>query len=239
MTLVAVIGVRATTTAIGLVSVSPDPATLVELDPAGGSAAAWLGVPRQPGLAELVATGDPGRWSAVDHRIQESPTGLRVLVTPIRPVEAAAAVGAVGPLLPVLSASERLFVADVGRIGATVPAAVSQAGAVVLAHRQHPGSAQAAALGIERLADQCATLMMRALPVVVALCGTWPYGTDEVGRFLGVPGVVEVPEDPWAAAVIAGRPGSERRLRRSKLWASMTRLADRVAATLAHGWNDA
>ena len=251
MTIVSVVGDRCTTTAIGLVSALTDPATLVEFDPSGGSAAAWLGLPRQPSLADVVATGDPGRWDAFEQRCQTAACGVRALIAPVRQVEAAAAVGAATPMLPMLAASQHLFVVDVGRLTTGQlttgqSTAANQAGAVVVSHRQHPGSAPAAALGVERLAEQVSTLSMRSLPVIVALHGEWPYNADEIRRFLDQPAVVAVADDPWAASVIAGRPGSERRLRRSRWWAAMVTLADRVTSVVAqsnqimapHEWVD-
>ncbi len=234
MTLVAVGGMRCTTTAIGLASAASErrPATLVELDPHGGCAAAWLGVPRQPSLSEVVATGDPARADSFLTRVQPSLRGVDVLVAPVRAAEAAAAVPAASAMLPVMSAMSTLFVADVGRLGAVVPPAVSQAGVVVISHVQHRGSAGAAALGIEQLADTCATLAMRSVPTVVALHGTTPYAPVDVARFLAGPVVVAMTDDPWAAAVMAGRPGSARRLRRSAWWAAMTELDTAVDTEL-------
>lgn len=232
MSLVAVVGDRTSTTAIGLVGAWPraHERVLVELDPSGGCAAAWLGTPRQPGLSDVVASGDPGRLDAIDQHIQRTPSGLAVLVAPVRPAECGAVVAAATPMLPVMSAHEWVFVADVGRVGGALPPAVAQAGVVVVSHVQHAGSPAAAALGMERLADRCALLTMRSLPTIVALHGTVPYGIDEVRTFLGVSTVVAIADDPWAAAVIAGRPGSPRRLRRSAWWASVERLSDAVAA---------
>lgn len=128
-------------------------------------------------------------------------------------------------MLPVMSAHEWVFVADSRRAGGALPPAVAQAGVVVVSHVQHAGSPAAAALGMERLADRCALLTMRSLPTIVALHGTVPYGIDEVRTFLGVSTVVAIADDPWAVAVIAGRPGSPRRLRRSAWWASVERLS--------------
>lgn len=177
----------------------------------------------------MVASGDPGRLrTRSDQHTQRTPSGLAVLVAPVRPAECGAVVAAATPMLPVMSAQrEPCSVADVGRVGGTLPPAVAQAGVVVVSHVQHAGSPAAAALGMERLADRCALLTMRSLPTIVALHGTVPYGIDEVRTFLGVSTVVAIADDPWAAAVIAGRPGSPRRLRRSAWWASVERLSER------------
>jgi hypothetical protein len=236
MSLVAVVGDCATTTAIGLASTWPsgEPTFVVEFDAAGGCASAWLDVPRTPGLSELAAGSDAGTWAAIEACIQHTASGVDVLVAPTRPVEAAAAVAAAAPtVLPVLSAiQDRVAIADGGRLRSGLSALVVQAGLVVVCHRQHHGSAAAAAVGLERVAETCAALAARSIPHVVALIGDRPYGADEVARFAATPLVVAVALDPWAAAVVAGRAGSAVRLRRSPLWRSLANLSGVVAAGL-------
>ena len=84
-----------------------------------------------------------------------APSGVEVLVAPTRAVEAAAVVhAAASSVLPVLAAIDQpVVLADGGRLRGGLSNLVTQSNVVVVAHRQHSGSAAAAALGIERVAD--------------------------------------------------------------------------------------
>lgn len=245
MSLVAVVGDGCTTTALGLAAGWPqdDPCMLAEFDPAGGCLAAWLDLPRSPGLAEIAASSSAGSWPAIEAAMQRAASGVAVLVAPTRAVEAAAVVqAATTSVLPVLSGLDSLVViADGGRLRGGLSALVSQAGLVVVTHRQHRGSAAAAALGFERVAELAAQLAVRSIPTVVAMIGASPYGVDEVARFIEVDTVVAIADDPWAAAVLAGRAGSAVRFRRSPLMRSFIELAAQVSDGLRHvrlgdGW---
>jgi hypothetical protein len=110
---------------------------------------------------------------------------------------------------------------------------------VVVAHRQHSGSAAAAALGMERVAELTSQLAARSIPTIVALIGSTPYTVGEVSDFVRADAVVALADDPWAAAVLAGRAGSAVRLRRSALMRSLDELVSLVDASLRHvGPND-
>jgi hypothetical protein len=207
---------------------------VLEFDPAGGSVSAWLDVPRRPGLSHLVASAGAHTWSAIEETIQHSRAGIDVLVAPTRGVEASAAVAAAAPtVLPVLSAiDETIAIADGGQLHGVASALITQAGMVVLVHRQHHGSAAAAAVGLERVADACTSLTRRSITFVLALVGDRPYRCDEVAEFVGAPMVVNVAVDPWAAAVFSGRAGSPARLKRSPLWRSLCELSGTASAGL-------
>jgi hypothetical protein len=207
---------------------------VAEFDPDGGCLAAWLDLPRSPGLAEIVASSAPGSWAAIEAMTQRAASGIDVLVAPTRAVEAAAVVqAATTTVLPVLSGLDSVVViADGGRLRGGLSALVSQAGLVVIAHRQHRGSAAAAALGIERVAELASQLRVRSIPTVVAMVGVNPYGADEVAQFVDADVVMSIADDPWAAAVLAGRAGSAVRFRRSPLMRSFTELAAVVSASL-------
>lgn len=239
MSLVAVLGSPATTTAIGLVAAWPagERSVLLEVDPAGGSAAAWLGVPTEPGLTSLVARGSELTWAAVHAAAQPTASGVDAIVAPIHPGPAAAAVAAAqATLLPIASAAgDATFIADAGRVGATLPPVAVQAGYAVVVHRQHAASAAAAAVGLERLAATCSLLAARSVPFTVLLLGQRPYAAAEVAEFVGPPSVQALPEDPYAAAVFAGRSGQQRRLLRTPLWAALTRIASEIAGHLRAG----
>jgi hypothetical protein len=238
MSLVAVVGDGCTTTALGLAAAWPadESCMVAEFDPAGGCLAAWLDLPRAPGLAEIAASSSAGSWPAIEAMVQRAASGVAVLVAPTRAVEAAAVVqAATASVLPVLSGLDSLAViADGGRLRGGLSALVGQAGLVVIAHRQHRGSAAAAALGFERVAELAAQLAVRSIPTIVAMIGTSPYGVDEVAHFVRVDTVVALADDPWAAAVLAGRAGSAMRFRRSPLMRSLIELAAVVAAGLDH-----
>jgi hypothetical protein len=238
MSLVAVVGDGCTTTALGLAAAWPpdEPCMVAEFDPAGGCLAAWLDVPRSPGLAEIAASSTPGSWPAIQSMVQRAASGVAVLVAPTRAVEAAAVVqAATTSVLPVLSGLDSLVViADGGRLRGGLSALVGQAGLVVIAHRQHRGSPAAAALGFERVAELASQLAVRSIPTVVAMIGASPYGVDEVANFVAVDSVVLLADDPWAAAVLAGRAGSAVRFRRSPLMRSLTELATVVSSGLHH-----
>lgn len=242
MSLVAVVGECSTTTALGLAATWPDGerAVVVEFDPAGGCLSAWLEVPRQPSLSDLAASASSGSWPTIESMVQTSPTGVEVLVAPTRSVEAAAAIVASSPMLPVVSALDLpVVIADGGRLRSGLSALTVQAGVVVVAHRQHAGSAAAATVGLERVGDLCDLLTVRSIPFVVALIGDRPYGADEVGTFVGADVVVELAVDPWAAAVLAGRSGSRTRLKRSPLWRSLGTLSSTVSAQLRQSRDEA
>jgi hypothetical protein len=236
VSLVAVVGDGCTTTALGIAAAWPPghPRMVAEFDPAGGCLAAWLDLPRSPGLAEVAASSTPATWPTILSMIQRAESGVDVLLAPTRAVEAAAVVlAATTTVLPVLSAIDSpVVIADGGRMRGALSALVNQAGLVVVAHRQHPGSAAAAALGFERVAELTSQLAVRSIPTIVALIGARPYTAGEVAEFLQAETVVGLADDPWAAAVLAGRACSAIRLRRSPLMRSLADLADVISTTL-------
>ncbi len=238
MSLVAVVGDGCTTTALGIAAAWPrnEPCVVAEFDPAGGCLAAWLDLPRSPGLAEVAASSAPGSWPAIEAAIQRARSGVDVLLAPTRAVEAAAVMhAATTSVLPVLGALDSpVFVADGGRLRGALSALAVQADVVVIAHRQNSGSCAAAALGFERVAELASLLAMRSIPTVVAMIGQRPYAADEVADFVEADTVVALADDAWAAAILAGRAGSAARLARSPLMRSCTELAGVVSARLRH-----
>ena len=234
MTLVVVVGDGCTTTAAGLAAAWPTakPCALVELDAAGGSLAAWLDLPRSPGLADVVAASPRPTWDDVRGSIRSSASGLHVLVAPVGAVEASAVIhAAIKSVVPVLAAADAVVIGDGGRLRGAVSPLAAAAAVVVIAHRQHSGSAAAAALGLERVAELSDLLATRSISTVVALIGQRPYAAGEVAEFVHAD-VVPIAVDPWAAAVLAGRQGSAARLARSALMRSMDALAGAVSSHL-------
>jgi hypothetical protein len=238
VSLVAVVGDGCTTTALGIAAAWPqgEPCMVAEFDAAGGCLAAWLDVPRSPGLAEVAASSTPGSWPTIQSMVQRAASGVDVLVAPTRAVEASAVVqAATTSVLPVLSALDSpVVIADGGRLRGGLSALATQAGVVVVAHRQHAGSAAAAALGLERVAELISQLAVRSIPTVVALIGERPYTAEEVAEFVGANSIVALADDPWAAAILAGRAGSAIRLRRSPLLRTLGELAGVLSARLRH-----
>jgi hypothetical protein len=64
---------------------------------------------------------------------------------------------------------------------------------------------------------------------LLAVVGNGPYSTPEIERFVGVTDIIEIADDPSAAAVLTAGRGTERRLTRSALVKSARRLARTVA----------
>lgn len=233
MTLIAVVGDDTTTTTIALAAgwTGDGRVLVVEADPTGGDLAAWLDLPRSPGLAELTAVREGGGIDALDRAVQRSAAGLQVLVSPVREVEAAAVVrAATVHVLPALAAvTDIVALVDAGAVGRSVDL-MQLADAVVLVHRQVTASAAAAAVRLERLRDTVAALAADHR-VVVAIRGGRPYPHHEIEAFLGQQ-VVEIADDPYGAAVLAGRPSSPRRIAASPLLRSGRRVAATIEATL-------
>ncbi len=242
MGIVAVTGDAATTTAVALVAAWPaaSDVVLVEADPSGGDIAAWLDMPVTPSLSTVVTRVLDGAWPEVERHTRLSDAGVRVLPGPARSAEAAQAVGEAGrSLVPTLaSLPTPVTVADTGR-PQPAPAAhpfVGAAAVTVLVHRQAQQSARAAAVRLQRLADQLDALA-GAPAVVVAVIGAHPFDVGEIEGFLRESGgsvpVVGLPFDPLAAAVLAGRTGvSARRLGRLPLMRAAADLAGIVERSL-------
>lgn len=244
MAIVACTGDLTTTTAVALATGWPmsDDTLLVEADVSGGDLAAWFDLPPSPSLSTIVTRVLDGAWPDIEQHTRLAANGLRVVPAPARAVEAAQAVGeSTRSLVPTLAALRTpTTIVDVGRLPA-VPSShpfVGAAAAVVLVHRQAPQSARAAAVRIQRLADQLTNLSASAAPVVIAVVGSRPFDLVEIERFLddtaGTAAIVELPDDPLAAAVFAGRTGvSARRLARLPLVRAARDLADAVERALA------
>ena len=274
MSAVALAGDCATTTALALAAAWPNdaPSTdrdvlVVEVDPEGGSLAAWLDVPLAPSLSSVVTelhhatsangavpSNGTGRstWNSIDAMIRRSPAGIRFIPAPFRAIEARRAVAeSERHLLALLAATPDFFTLfDVGRIDPTRPPVATQhADLTVLCHRLDASSAPAATVRLERLAESVEALRGAGRDVAIALIGDDPFPLDEVLDFAapGAPGW-QLAVDPLAAAVLAGRAGvSARRLMRLPLIRSATAIASDLASMLTsphdarstHGERDA
>ncbi len=252
----AIVGDRATTTALAVASAWPrGEVAIVEADPSGGSLAAWLGLPASPSLSTAVArtsapSGLGGRatrsaWSTIEPLLQPAGRGVRVLVAPMSGREASRTVTEAGhAVLPCLAQVDDppAILVDAGqlRAGEPLPATVRMADRLLVCHRQEPASAAAASVRLQRLAELLGTLDASHQPVV-AVIGDDPYDTGEIAAFvddqlerwgsLVRPRFVPIADDAPSAAVLAGRSGmSAKRLGRRPLVRSCADLAELLCA---------
>ena len=166
MSLVAVVGECSTTTAVALAATWPagERVVVAELDPSGGSLAAWLDVPRSPNLSELVASAEAGSWPAIEAACQHTASGVDVLVARARRRGGAAVAAAIPTVVPVLAALDGVTViADGGPVGGVLTPVMGAAATVVLVHRQRARSAAAAAVALERLGHIVDLLTLRSI----------------------------------------------------------------------------
>jgi MinD-like ATPase involved in chromosome partitioning or flagellar assembly len=231
VSIVVVTGDCVTTTTLALAAAWParSDVLVLEADPAGGSMAAWLDVPVAPSLSTVVTRVDEHGWSGIDALSRVTPSGLRVIPAPVRSVEASRAVSESGTsVFPVLARVEQAVVLiDAGRPApaAGLHGAIPYADVVVVTHRQARQSARAAAVRLERAVEVVDAVGAAGVSVIAAVIGSGPFGSDEVAAFMlenvtaaPVVDAVRLPEDPLAAAVLAGRTGvSARRMARLPL----------------------
>ena len=228
MAIVAVAGDVCTTTTVALASAwsVADDVIVVEADPAGGDLAAWLDMPTSPSLSTVVTRVRDGSWPDIEQHTRLAESGLRVIPAPPRSGEAAQAVSESARSVVTTLATLRspIVIADTGRLQAA-PAAhpfVGSAAVTVLVHRQAAQSSRAAAVRLQRLADQVDAMATLPGAIVIAVVGVAPFGLDEIESFIGASvgeqTVIGLPTDDLAAAVFGGRTGvSSRRLARLPL----------------------
>jgi MinD-like ATPase involved in chromosome partitioning or flagellar assembly len=228
MAIVAVAGDVCTTTTVALASAWPvaDDVIVVEADPSGGDLAAWFDMPVAPSLSTVVTRVLDGAWPEIEQHTRLADSGVRVIPAPPRSGEAAQAVSEAARSVVTTLATLRspVVIADTGRLQ-PAPAAnpfVGSAAVTVLVHRQAAQSSRAAAVRLQRLADQLEAMATLPAAVVVAVVGAVPFGVDEIESFLndaiGEQTVIGLPVDDLTAAVFGGRTGvSSRRLARLPL----------------------
>jgi MinD-like ATPase involved in chromosome partitioning or flagellar assembly len=228
-----------TTTSVALAAAWPatDDVLVVEADSTGGDLAAWFDMPVAPSLSTIVTTVLDGSWPDVERLTRRAVSGLRLVPAPSRAGEAAQAVAeSARSLVPTLAAiASPVTIADTGRspIGSITNPFLRSASVTIVVHRQSPQSSRAAAVRLQRLADQLDVFASMPTGVVVAVVGAAPFGVSEIESFLahsvGVNAIIGLPVDELAAAVFGGRTGvSARRLGRLPLVRAVGDLA-RVA----------
>jgi MinD-like ATPase involved in chromosome partitioning or flagellar assembly len=244
VSVVAIAGDNTTTTTLALAAAWPvsDDVLVIEADPRGGSLASWLDIPVTPSLSTVVTRATHGEWPVIERLSRLTPSGLRVIPAPVRAVEASRAVAesseSVFPTLESLTSP--VVLADTGPLvgPGAVATVVAQSTLTLVVHRQAQQSARAAAVRLERLAENFERLMASAVETALVVIGRAPFDADEIASFVGTgavvpPRVVELADDPLAAAVLAGRSGvSRRRLLRLPLLRSSEALAAFVSNRL-------
>ena len=239
MAIVAVAGDAGTTTTVALASAWPasSEALIVEADPEGGDLAAWFDIPVTPSLSTVVTSTFDTSWSEIDRHTRLAASGLRLIPAPPSAAEARHAVAeSVRSLAPALAALRApIAIVDAGDVPHS-PAAhplVASAAVSVVVHRQWSQSARAAAVRLQRLADQVDAMATSSTRLVVAVIGNDPFDFDQIEAFLadsvGSVPLVGLPVDGLTAAVYAGRTGvSARRLARLPLARAARHLAQVV-----------
>lgn len=228
MTIVAVAGDACTTTAVALSAAWPvsDDVVLVEADPSGGDLAAWFDMPVTPSLSTVVTRVLDGVWPDVERLTRLADSGIRLIPAPARAGEAGQAVGESARTLVSTLATLRspVTIADTGRLQSSPGSHpfVASAAVNVVVHRQSTQSSRAAAVRLQRLAEQLEAFAATPSTLIVAIIGASPFDIGEIETFLadsiGVNAIVGLPVDDLAAAVFGGRTGvSERRLARLPL----------------------
>jgi hypothetical protein len=185
-----------TTFAAALAVVWPGPRpVLVEADCAGGDLGGWHLVPDDRGTASLAAGCRTGTVRLAEHtRLLRF--GAEVVVAAAARRPATVAVGVLAGADPAVWAGQRPAVVDVGRLEPEAPSGrlVARAGVLLLV-----------CYGDEASLLRVADLDPPAADVRLVLVGGCSYPAREVTELTGRPVAVQVPWDPYAARVIAGR----------------------------------
>jgi hypothetical protein len=224
---------------LALAAVWPRPVLVAECDTSGGDLAPRWGLRPTPSLLTLAAAAR--RQLSVDELWRHtqrlpSPDGTGQAAVLVGPPAAEQAMalgrlwGALGPALAQLPDADVL--ADCGRLVPGAPSAqlLGHATLVLLVSRPSPE-------GIAHARTRLLALQQVGVEAGLVLVGERPYGLAEVREALDAarvrPVLVAVlADDPRAAAMLAGEPGSQRRLASSLLIRSARTLVD----TLPHRW---
>ena len=236
MTVVALGSLRScgvTTAALALATSWPAGrrALLVEVDHAGGTLAASLGLHPEPGLVSLAAatrrpleaSTDP---SVVIEHAQALAGYASVLVAPPSAEQARQTTALLEPLLGRLGALPMDVLLDCGRLDGASPAASLFAAAAlpVLLIRAQLADLHTAASSLDRLVGS-----ERA---VLVLTGNAAYPPSEVSTALDREMLGTLPDDPVSATRIASTERSRSRIARTPLLRSAASLAGLIAERL-------
>ncbi len=204
---------------------------LVEVDPAGGTLAATLGLAPEPGLLSLAAatrrpleaTVEPGL--ALAHT-QVLTANASILVAPPSAEQARQTCALLEPLIASLGALEDDVLLDCGRLERATPTAALFAAAAVplLATRCQLADLHTAAASLERL--------IGSERAVLLLVGEATYPEGEVASALEREVLGSLPHDPLGVARLTGAERLRGRARRSPLVRSAAGIATAIAARL-------
>jgi hypothetical protein len=235
MSVVAIGAVRScgvTTLALALAATWPQGrrVLLVEFDPAGGTLAAGLDWPPQPGLVSLAAAArrasDP---DLVWEHCHALPGGASVLAGPASADQMHTAFAILAGLFGRLGELDADVLLDCGRVvGAPLSEALRGADQVVLVARP-------------RLADLHAlATWMKSSPLEVnrlslVLLGPGPYSRAEVQEALGVRVAAHLPWDPDGSAGLVSMPASARALKVSPLVRAARTLGEELSGQTMRG----
>jgi hypothetical protein len=240
MSLICVLYVKsrpgATTTALGLAAVLPEPTrpVVVECDPAGGDLAARHGLTTSPGLVELATATRTGATvktgealSRFAQRVRLGDRAVEVVVAPSSGAQTRVALSVLArPGHSVLMTADRPVIADCGRLDFSSAAwpLVGMADAVLVLARGRLDE-------LAHLREHVDELVRAAgNRLVVLLASGGVYGAEEIaatlpgdGQDVAVRG--PLPYDDRAAAVLEGRRQAVRRWHRRPLMKALHQVA--------------
>jgi hypothetical protein len=203
---------------------------VAECDPSGGDLAGRFQLSAREGWPSLVAAARrTGSEVSIASHLQKLPGGLDVLVA-ARATDATEAAASMSTLLTgTLSSPDGPWdvLLDLGRLapGDRASAAwLEHSDAVLVCVRSDAAS-------VLHVRDR-STLLLDQYPgrVGLAVVEGGGHSSPEIERFTGIPVIGVVPFDPLSAAVAAGERRSERRLRRSMLVTSASRISSVLAS---------
>ena len=219
-----------TTTACLLASTWPTagPVAVIECDPSGGDLAARFGLSATVGWTSLsAAVRRAGDSISLDSHLQHLPGGLPVLIGARAGSQLPADVPEAQLVRAAFSrrATEGLAVIDLGRLPAVMDVAGSWLSTAHYTIVMVRGDA-AAALRVRERAEELVEITEGRIGVVVV--GDTVFRSRELSEFTGIAQLGDIPFDPASAGVASGASGAGRRLERSRLLASIRRVAKAI-----------
>ncbi|RQW95535.1 MinD/ParA family ATP-binding protein [Micromonospora inaquosa] len=209
----------ATTVAAALAAVWPEPACLIEADPAGGDLGGRHRLPDAPGLASLANACRTGQADLTEHATR-LPFGVDVVLAAAGRPQASAAIGLLADTEPARWAKERPIVLDVGRLEPGSPA-------LPLLELADMALVVAGGDVLSLLRVSLADIPVRRAGLVTV--GPLTHPREDLAGLLPLPLVAAMPWDRHSAEVIAGT----RRPRKAWTRVGLPATARALAATLA------
>src|SRR6266540_4428440 len=220
----------ATTTALALTAAlaatRPEPAVLIEADPAGGDLAALIGLPTDPGLVSLAASSrhESTQPEPFSHA-QPLPGGGYVLLGSTDPIQATSILTTLcRRLLDVLRHDDTNVVIDGGRFATESPVTRLLRGVDLTLLCLNATVSSVEAIKV-RVAEAWHATDER---LALVLVGAEHYAPAEIEAATGVTALGTLPRDPKGAAALIG--ASAARVDRSALVRNARTLIDRIDA---------